>query len=62
MLDMHHDSPKLPIKRLLAFSEDQARQIADYRHEQRLRSEREAVRRLIALGLSAAQQPQEASQ
>jgi hypothetical protein len=60
---MHHDSPKLPIKRLLAFSEDQAKAIADYRFEQRLRSEREAVRRLITLGLAAAaQQPQEVTQ
>ena len=60
---MHHDSPKLPIKRLLAFSEDQAKAIADYRFERRLPSEREAVRRLIALGLDAAQRPQqEASQ
>jgi hypothetical protein len=58
---MPTDSPKLPIKRLLAFSTDQAKAIADYRFEQRLPSEREAVRRLIALGLSAAaSQPQEA--
>jgi hypothetical protein len=54
IFDMQNDSPKLPIKRLLAFSTDQAKAIADYRFEQRLRSEREAVRRLIALGLAAA--------
>jgi hypothetical protein len=37
-----------------------ARRIADYRFGQRIPSANEAVRRLITLGLDAAQQPQEA--
>jgi hypothetical protein len=62
IIDMTDITP-LPIKKLIPFSRDTARRIADYRFEQRLPSECAAVRRLVdlALDLAAAQQPQEAS-
>jgi hypothetical protein len=52
--------PPLPVKKLIAFSEDQAKAIAEFRFEKRISSEREAIRYLIDIGLdAAAQQPQE---
>jgi hypothetical protein len=57
---MQNDIPSHPVKKLIAFSEDQAKAIADFRFTERIQSERAAIRRLIALGLSAATRPQEA--
>lgn len=45
---------KFPVKKLVTLTEEQARRISDYRFEQRLSSENEAVRRLLELGLAAA--------
>ena len=61
IFDMQNDSPKPPVKKLLALPEELAKQISEYRHDQRIPSANEAMRRLITLGLAAAQ-PQEASQ
>jgi hypothetical protein len=57
---MKHDSPKLPVKRILALPTDLAKQISDYRYGQRIPSESAATRQLIEIGLAAASQPQEA--
>jgi len=43
------------VKKLLSLTEDQARRVSEFRFDQRLPSENEAVRRLIELGLKAAQ-------
>lgn len=51
--DMQKDSTIYPIKKLINLTEEQARQIADFRFEKRLASENEAIRRLITLGLQA---------
>ena len=59
---MKYDVSSPTVKKLLVLPEDMARRIADYRFGQRIPSVNEAMRRLIDLGLSAAQQPQEASQ
>lgn len=40
-----------PVKKLVNLTEDQARRISDFRFENRLQSENEAIRRLIELGL-----------
>jgi len=42
-----------PVKKLIQLTEEQAAAIADYRYAQRIPSESEAIRQLIALGLSA---------
>jgi len=46
-----------PVKKLVNLTEDQARRISDFRFENRLQSENEAIRRLIELGLEAADRP-----
>jgi hypothetical protein len=43
-----------PIKKLVNLTEDQAKRISDFRFDERLPSENEAIRRLIELGLEAA--------
>ena len=47
-------APLYPVKKLVYLTDKQAQQIADFRFEQRLQSENEAIRRLIEIGLSAA--------
>lgn len=42
-----------PVKKLVNLTEEQAKQISDYRFEKRLPSENEAIRLLIQLGLDA---------
>jgi hypothetical protein len=59
---MQNDIPSHPVKKLIAFSEGQAKAIADYRFEQHMPSERAAIRHLIDLGLDAAQRPQQEAQ
>jgi hypothetical protein len=59
MLDIGHISAMaaetpFPVKKLVNLTEEQASQISSYRFEQRLRSENEAIRQLIDLGLEAA--------
>lgn len=51
---MPRDSTIYPVKKLVNLTEEQAQQIADFRFKQRLASENEAIRQLIALGLEAA--------
>jgi hypothetical protein len=51
----------LPIKKLVFFSNDQAKAIAEFRFEKRLDSANEAIRHLVDIGLAAAQQPNEAN-
>ena len=41
------------VKKLLSLTEDQAKRISDFRFENRLQSENEAIRQLIDLGLDA---------
>lgn len=40
-----------PVKKLVNLTEEQAKRISDFRFDQRLQSENEAIRRLIELGL-----------
>ena len=51
-----------PVKKLVNLTEDQARRVSEFRFDQRLPSENEAVRRLIELGLEAAQVQSRAKQ
>ena len=44
-----------PVKKLVNLTEGQARRVSEYRFDERLPSENQAVRRLIELGLEAAQ-------
>ena len=46
-----------PVKKLVNLTEDQARRISDFRFENRLQSENEAIRRLIERGLEAGDRP-----
>jgi len=43
-----------PVKKLVNLTEEQAKRISDFRFEQRLQSENEAIRRLIEIALDAA--------
>jgi hypothetical protein len=43
-----------PIKKLVNLTEEQAKRISDFRFDERLPSENEAIRRLVELGLEAA--------
>ena len=47
-----------PVKKLIRITDDLERRIADFRFSQRLQSETEAIRRLIELGLEAANRSQ----
>jgi len=47
-----------PIKKLVNLTEEQAKRIADIRFAMRLQSENEAIRRLLELGLDAAEKRQ----
>jgi hypothetical protein len=47
-----------PVKKLVRFTETQEKRIADFRFASRLQSENEAIRRLIELGLDAAEKRQ----
>jgi hypothetical protein len=63
IFDMQNDISPHPVKKLIAFSEDQAKAIASFRFSERCRSERAAIRRLIDLGLDVATaQPQQEAQ
>ncbi|NJO33945.1 MAG: hypothetical protein HC869_13200 [Rhodospirillales bacterium] len=42
-----------PVKRLLRLTEEQAARITDFRYEQRVPSDNEAMRQLIEMGLRA---------
>jgi hypothetical protein len=42
-----------PVKKLVSLTDEQARQITNFRYDQRLPSDNEAIRRLIELGLEA---------
>jgi hypothetical protein len=57
---MQTDTPKTPIKRLLALPDELDKAISDFRRAQYIQSQSEATRRLIMLGLAVAQQPNEA--
>ena len=48
---MAQDATIFPVKKLVNLTDEQAKQIADFRFENRLASENEAIRQLIALGL-----------
>ena len=43
-----------PVKTLVNLTDDQAQRIADFRYDNRIPSENEAIRQLIELGLQAA--------
>ena len=47
--------PIFPVKKLVSLTQELAARISEFRFEQRIRSENEAIRRLIELGLRAAQ-------
>lgn len=47
-----------PVKKLVRLTEDQEKQIADFRFARRIQSENEAIRQLIDMGLDAAKQRQ----
>jgi hypothetical protein len=44
-----------PVKKLIALTEEQVEQVAVYRERKSIRSESEAIRQLIDLGLKAAE-------
>lgn len=46
-------NPEKTVQKLVAMPREMAEKIADYRFENRLKSEAEAIRRLIQLGLNA---------
>lgn len=48
-----------PVKKLVNLTDGQAEQISEYRHENRIKSENEAIRQLIELGLKAVKVPKE---
>ena len=48
------DGPIFPVKKLVSLTDALAQQITDFRYDQRLPSDNEAIRRLIELGLKAA--------
>lgn len=43
-----------PVKKLVNLTEEQAKRISDFRFDQRLQSENEAIRRLIEIALDTA--------
>lgn len=45
-----------PVKKLVNLTDEQAREISDFRFSERLQSENEAIRRLIELGLETAKE------
>jgi hypothetical protein len=47
-----------PVKKLVNLTDEQAAQITEFRYDQRLPSDNEAIRRLIELGLKAAKSEQ----
>lgn len=51
-----HMAPDLifPVKKLVNLTDEQAAQITEFRYDQRLPSDNEAIRRLLELGLAAA--------
>ena len=55
---MPRDSTIFPVKKLVNLTEEQAQQIAGFRFEQRIASENEAIRQLIARGLEASRRRQ----
>lgn len=56
MRDMWHmprETAIYPVKKLVNFTEEQAKRIADYRFAKRIPSENEAIRQLVEIGLAA---------
>lgn len=47
-------APTLTVKKLIAISPEMAQAIEDFRFRERIKTEAEAIRRLIEIGLSAA--------
>jgi hypothetical protein len=47
-------NPSTTVRKLVSMPHDLIQQIADYRFEHRIKTEAEAIRRLIELGLQAA--------
>lgn len=52
MLDMAKDT-QYPVRKLAYFSDAMAEAIATFRHDNRIASENEAIRRLINMGIAA---------
>ncbi|MBY6201052.1 hypothetical protein KUV65_06745 [Maritalea mobilis] len=52
--------PQFPVKKLISLSQHQADQIRDYRFDERIDSETEAIRKLIEMGLEAARKQKDA--
>jgi hypothetical protein len=52
--DMPRAEPIFPVKKLVNFTDDQAKRIADFRFSRRIASENEAIRQLVEGGLEAA--------
>jgi hypothetical protein len=50
--------PIYPVQKLIYLTDEQFAQVKDFKFSQRLDSDNEAIRRLIALGLEAARQRQ----
>lgn len=50
------NEPTFPVKKLVNLTEELAKRISDYRFDERLQSDNEAIRRLVELGLDAARQ------
>lgn len=50
-------NPKTTVRKLVAMPHELWNRVADYRFEYRLKTEAEAIRRLIELGLQVAKKP-----
>ena len=50
---MEHDSKIFPVKKFIRMSEDMAADISQIRHDSRIASESETIRRALAIGLAA---------
>ena len=50
-------NPQTTVRKVVSLPRVQAEQIEDFWHRERLKSESEAIRRLIELGLEAAERP-----
>ena len=49
---MEHDSKIFPVKKFIRMSEDMAADISQIRHDSRIASESETIRRALAIGLA----------
>lgn len=50
---MAKNKPAMEVRKIFSMSSDMAERISDYRHENRIGTEAEAIRMLIDLGLKA---------